>query len=170
MLDLWQAATGRAYAVLNDVLTSNPDAAGRLRGIIAAAEDESRARVLGDRLDQFLEESERLVPAAALSLAEQDYAAFGTLVDRSQALAERCLGNQVTQTIALARSARRHGAIAASAFGAGFGGSVWALVATRDAPGFLDRWSASYRQAFPDTARQSTFFLTRPGPAALRIE
>jgi galactokinase len=170
MLDLWHSATGRAHAVLGDVLASDADAAGRLREIIRDNEDESRARTLGDRLDQFIEESERLVPAAALSLAEQDYAAFGTLADRSQALAERSLGNQITETIALARSARRHGAIAASAFGAGFGGSVWALVAAGDASTFVDRWAASYQQAFPDAATQSKFFLTRPGPAALLID
>ena len=60
-------------------------------------------------------------------------AAFGDLVDRSQQLAERRLGNQVPETIELARSARELGARAASAFGAGFGGSVWALVSRADA-------------------------------------
>ena len=56
-----------------------------------------------------------------------DLDAFGALVDRSQALAESLLGNQVLQTIHLASSARQLGAVAASAFGAGFGGSVSAL-------------------------------------------
>ncbi len=50
------------------------------------------------------------------------------MAERSQEAAERWLGNQIPETIALARLARHVGATAASAFGAGFGGSVWALV------------------------------------------
>ena len=46
----------------------------------------------------------------------------------SQAEAETLLGNQVPETIALARAARELGAFAVVRFGAGFGGSVWALV------------------------------------------
>ena len=44
----------------------------------------------------------------------------GSLVDRSMALATTALGNQVPETIYLARRARELGAVAASAFGAGF--------------------------------------------------
>jgi galactokinase len=44
---------------------------------------------------------------------------LGVLVDRSQAMAESILRNQVPETIHLARSARELGAVAASAFGAG---------------------------------------------------
>jgi len=57
-----------------------------------------------------------------------DGAALGGLVDRSQELTTTHLRNQVPETIFLAKAAREEGAIAASAFGAGFGGSVWALV------------------------------------------
>ena len=46
---------------------------------------------------------------------------------RSQESAERLLGNQVPETAVLVASARAFGAFASSAFGAGFGGSVWAL-------------------------------------------
>jgi len=58
---------------------------------------------------------------------------IGVLIDRSQDGAERLLGNQVPETIALARLARDLGAVAASAFGAGFGGSVgqWSTMIAR---------------------------------------
>jgi len=85
-------------------------------------------------------------------------------------LAERGLGNQVPETIELARSARRLGAIAASAFGAGFGGSVWALVPATDAARFADEWAAVYRRQFQDAAERAAFLVTRPGPAALRVD
>jgi galactokinase len=42
--------------------------------------------------------------------------------------------------MALARAAREHGALAASSFGAGFGGSVWALVDRDAADDFATRW------------------------------
>ena len=58
-----------------------------------------------------------------------------TLVDRVAASwPSELLENQVPQTIGLARSARQCGAAAASAFGAGFGGSVWALVGAARPP------------------------------------
>src|SRR6185436_4179336 len=102
-----------------------------------------------DRFDQFLEESERLIPSAMGQLEARDYAAFGAIVDRSQALAETLLGNQIPETIALAAFARQQGASAASSFGAGFGGSVWALVRVEEATAFIDRWSRRYADRFP---------------------
>lgn len=72
----------------------------------------------------------------------------------------------MAETIALARTAREHGAIAASAFGAGFGGSVWALVTEREAPAFTERWASAYRTQFPGAAPGAVFLTTRPGAAA----
>ena len=61
------------------------------------------------------------------------------------------------------------GAEAASAFGAGFGGSVWAMVAAGSADEFGQRWADSYRQAHPETAEQASFFLTGAGLAAFAL-
>ena len=72
--------------------------------------------------------------------------------------------NQVPETIWLAKEARRLGAIAGSAFGAGFGGSVWALVASESAAEFARRWQQAY-EASPFPARVSSqFFVTAAGP------
>ena len=57
-------------------------------------------------------------------------------------------------------------AVAASAFGAGFGGSVWALVCANTADEFLREWSTKYEKAFADAAGLSSFFVTSAGPAA----
>ena len=76
------------------------------------------------------EESNEIVPRGGDFLANGDMKSFGASVDRSQLLAEKLLGNQTPETVELARSARAIGAAAASAFGAGFGGSVWALVSS----------------------------------------
>ncbi|HLN57685.1 MAG TPA: galactokinase, partial [Thermoanaerobaculia bacterium] len=119
------------------------------------------------RFEQFLLESETIVPAAAEAVATADDAVLGAVVARSQSGAERLLGNQVLETSGLVASARARGAIAASAFGAGFGGSVWALVESDGAQGFRTDWQDDYRRSFPNAAASSEFFATRAGPGRL---
>ena len=121
------------------------------------------------RFEHFFGESEEIVPAAGDALAVGDLPAFGRLVDLSQKLAEGYLGNQVPETVLLTRAARELGAVAASAFGAGFGGSVWALVRRDEAERFLAAWSARYREAFPSRAASASFFLSGAGPAAIEL-
>jgi galactokinase len=169
LLELWREATGRADESLAAAVASAPEAADRLRAIVRERGGGAAAAPLIDRLDQFVEESGVLVPAAVDRLAAGDLPGFGALVDRSHAIAATRLRNQVPETIALAAAARVEGAAAASAFGAGFGGSVWALVRRAEAAPFLERWASSYARVCPDTARRATFFLTRPGPAAARV-
>src|SRR5699024_3127241 len=73
------------------------------------------------------------------------------------------------QTVELARSAAQLGSRTASAFGACFGGSVWALVPTADADGFAAEWRERYLRAdgAPETA---TTLVTRPGAPGRRVE
>lgn len=123
IVERWNAATGERRAVLNDVAAS-PQAIERLRALLADGDAELD---LPGRLDQFLIESNRLIPAAARLIAAGAWDALGPLVDESQMLAETRLKNQVQETIALQRQMRQAGAVASSAFGAGFGGSVWGM-------------------------------------------
>jgi galactokinase len=168
--ELWQRATGRSDTTIGAALEAGPDAAERLRAIIAGADrGAAPTDALLARLDQFIAETREIIPAAADALAAGDLAAFGRAVDRSQVLAERALANQVDETVFLARSARELGAVAASAFGAGFGGSVWALVQEADAARFLDAWRNAYLARFPSRAADARFFTTRAGPPALRV-
>jgi len=60
------------------------------------------------------------------------------------------------------------GAAAASSFGAGWGGSVWALVQKEDANSFARTWLTEYRQRHPDHA--STAFVSPPSGGARRME
>ncbi len=165
ILDRWRAHSGRQDASLADAIASAPNAVEELRDILRRD-----SQHLIDRFNQFVEESTMLVPAAADALARGDLASFGATVARSQELAEQGLGNQVPETIALVRHARACGALAASAFGAGFGGSVWALVEQATASAFLDQWQNAYAAACPVAAARASFFLTRPGPGAVRVE
>jgi galactokinase len=171
----WRAATGRSDATLGEALASSDDAVDRLREIIRdpavrrAAGDGFDATDLLTRLDQFWIETREIIPSAGDALERGDLASLGELVDRSQRGAELLLGNQVPETFHLARSARVLGAAAASAFGAGFGGSVWALVRRGEAGRFAECWEQSYAESFPGPATRATFFVSTAGPAAMRL-
>ena len=171
LLDLWRRETGRDDPHLAAALGSSPDAAERLKQLAAASsENEFDSRALVARLEHFMLESGEIIPASGDALSAGDLRAFGRLVDRSQQAAEQLLGNQVPETVFLAASARRLGAAAASAFGAGFGGGVWALIKTDGAEDFLASWSDEYRREFPQHVELTRFFTTPAGPAAFRVE
>ena len=174
LIDRWRAATGRDDATLAAVLASSPDALQRLRAIVrdpavGVGEDGFDLTDLVTRLDQFAAEALEIIPAAGDALERGDLHALGELVDRSQRGAEVLLGNQVPETMHLTRSARSLGAGAASAFGAGFGGSVWALVRRDEAERFAACWEEQYLARFPAYVDRATFFVTLAGPAAMTL-
>lgn len=162
----WNAATGRNDLTIADALATGGDAGEQLARLAAAGIEGFDHAYLSPRLAQFREEVEVIVPGVGDALRDRDFATLGALVDRSQRLAEEALGNQVPETILLARSARECGAVAASAFGAGFGGAVWAMVRTDRSSDFLAHWREKYVTAFPARAADAKWLLTRPsGPA-----
>jgi len=152
LLALWNVNNrGPAAVSLSDALASQSDAADRLRDLARRSSlPEWTQMDLQYRLDHFIAEDARILPAVD-AFRRSDAATLTTLADESQRDAEELLFNQVTETIAVARAARKHGAFAATSFGAGFGGSVWALIAADDALTFAHRW---HRDAF----------VARPGP------
>ena len=110
-----------------------------------------------------------IIPAASDALDRGSLTEFGMVVDHSMRLAESNLGNQVPETVTLQRSARELGAVAASAFGAGFGGAVWALVREDGADAFLAQWSERYAKKHRKVSREAVFFLSRAGPHAYQF-
>jgi galactokinase len=118
------------------------------------------ALMRGDRLRHFVAEDARVIEAAD-AFAAGDIARIGRLAAESQRDADALLGNQVPETRALVALALNAGSAAASSFGAGWGGSVWALVRERESAAFLDRWLATYRDRFPGL--ESAGFLSPPG-------
>jgi galactokinase len=147
LLELWNGSQPRAVSLGAALASASLET---MRAIVrGSAIAQWPADVLERRLEHFIREDRR-VPEAVDAFGAADAARLSALAAASQAEAESLLGNQVPETIALARSARELGALAACSFGAGFGGSVWALV-DRDAEGFARRWH--------DGA-----FVARPGP------
>lgn len=156
IVKIWNEARQRSDANIGQALRSN-----------AVARDELMRLVSGDaaltqRLEQFLVESEDLIPAAASALSSGALEHFGHLVDVSQRGADEGLGNQIPQSRHLTASARRLGAHAASAFGAGYGGSVWALVPQSEADAFAVDWLGDYQRAFPEHVEAASVLITKP--------
>uniref|UniRef100_A0A7S4T293 Galactokinase n=1 Tax=Alexandrium monilatum TaxID=311494 RepID=A0A7S4T293_9DINO len=140
------------------------------------------------RFGQFFEESERIVPGMAAAFATRDYANLGSLADRSHEATVSELQNTVPETAWLPRWARRATiggpalagapaepgtvALAASAFGAGFGGSCWALVRAAEAERFRDAWRRAYEAEFPAEGGgglEREFFVVPPCPGAFAL-
>ena len=170
LLRSWNAATARTDATLADAIASEPDASDRLARLAAMGAEEFDGRYLGPRFAQFREEVEIIVPAAADALRDSDFTKLASLVDRSMAMATTALVNQVPETIYLARRARELGAVAASAFGAGFGGAVWAMIPASDADAFVARWRTGYVTSFPRREPHTEWLVTRPGGPARTLD
>ena len=91
-------------------------------------------------------------------------------VDASQRLTESHLRNTLDETEWLPQTARRLGCLAASAFGAGLGGSVWAVARAADADALCAQWEAEYAAAYPGRRQQARFFvMSTPGPGARSV-
>jgi galactokinase len=170
ILSAWRSNTGVDTKTLAAASTSSADAPQRIRSILRNSQAEGfDSACLLHRFEQFYLESETIIPKAVDALRVADLVAFGKLVEQSQQAAEQLLGNQVPETIALAGTARSLGAYAASAFGAGFGGSVWALASCAEADAFSKAWKADYEARFPQAAGESQFFITAAGPPVTQL-
>jgi galactokinase len=139
LLDAWNRDGGRAVS-LAEALRTGEGAAERLKALAdRAATADAPASWLRDRLDHFIREDGRILPALT-AFAQRDAGTLGELAKGSQSDAESLLGNQVPATSSLAATARERGAFASCGFGAGFGGAVWALVETAQAEAFATQW------------------------------
>ncbi|HYW33143.1 MAG TPA: galactokinase family protein [Gemmatimonas sp.] len=175
LVHLWNQQGGSARTLANvfEQASGVPDPAAVPDVLLALAkaggDDEFSGDHLQRRLRQFHDETYRLVPGAADALARGALADFGSLVAASQLGAERALENQITETVSLVRLARELGAVASSAFGAGFGGSVWAMVPTADADRFANSWRDRYGEAHRGPGRRAQFFSTEPSAPAFEL-
>ncbi|MDO5066805.1 MAG: galactokinase family protein [Propionibacteriaceae bacterium] len=163
IVEAWNDATGDEAVTIGDVLAGDEDAWEGIHAVVAHDEE------LTARLRAFLTESEELIPAAVAALSEGDLDRFGELAERSQHNAEVNLGNQIPETMRMQRLARELGAKAAASFGAGFGGSVWALVPVEEADVFATTWLERYVAEFPKLKDRASTLVTRPGAPARRL-
>ena len=176
LTDAWKAQQGggpRSLANVFEEAAGNADPQEVPPALLElarkAADAEFSASHLEGRLHQFHDETYRFVPRAADALARGALEEFGEIVAGSQGGAERALENQIPETVNLVRFAKELGAVAASAFGAGFGGSVWAMVHAEGAEQFMSQWRDRYAAAHKSAGRRSQFFATEPSAPAFEL-
>lgn len=170
ILEVWRIKSGETLSTLHAAVRSEELRQQISVALLLSTNPEFSSQILLDRFSQFVLESETIIPAAGAALEQGDLSALGALVDQSQYAAEKQLGNQIPETIELARLARELGAHAASSFGAGFGGSVWAMVDRKEADQFCKCWKEKYRAQFRGPSdERSQFFITAPGSGLLKL-
>jgi len=162
LLELWNgqsalpAGSLRAALKMETTERLDWDRVGRLQQLIIQSNSTRQAQeLLVYRLLHFVREDFRTVESVD-AFQRGDQSRIGQLAADSQSDAEIFLGNQIAETIALAASGRKLGAFASRSFGAGFGGSVWALVDSDRADEFARRWT-------PDA------FVAMPGPPLVQL-
>lgn len=159
LLARWNAAQRRDDASLAAALASGPGARLALDLLVNAS---SEAPVLAARLTQFQREIDVVVPGALAAFRSADALALRRWAVESQQGAETALRNQVPETMFLARAALAAGAHASSAFGAGFGGAVWAICDAADAEAVRERWRRLYVSSYPLRASKSEWLRLQP--------
>ncbi len=119
---------------------------------------------LAERVRQFICEDRVFIPRAVEALRRRDLHAFGETLSESHRRSAEWLWNIVPEIDFLQDSALKAGAAGASGFGAGFGGSIVAVIRTDGAGELLAAWKEGYARRFPDRAREAVFFAAHPGP------
>jgi len=165
-VDLLNQSFGTNYATLREAVDHG--AGLRLKGTAWLRTLDSvpgnRAAGLADRVRQFILEDRSYLPQAVAALRERDLRAFGEILSASHRASRKYLWNIAPEIDALARSALRLGAAGASGFGAGFGGSIVAVVPAERAESFAAKWRERYIARFPGRAKEAAFFIASPGP------
>ncbi len=108
------------------------------------------------------------IPKAWSGLANGDEKIFSEAAFHSHAAAAELLANQIQETNRLVDIARKLGSMGASAFGAGFGGAVWAIFPEDVVDEKIPAWESEYRSEFPH--HNSTFFREVPSSGAMEVD
>jgi len=171
LLKMWNENKNTSYADLNSAITSSDFSREELYKIIENSDDKIYSnQQLIERFEHFYSENYEIIPEAIIFFNENSIQKFAKAVDRSQKLTSELLKNQVEQTEFLTKSAKISGAVTASSFGAGFGGSVWSLVNHNKLSEFIENWKTSYQEKYPEEFSKSEFFTINAGPAAFKLD
>jgi len=151
----YNAARGTRYKYAGQMLDVSP-------AEFAQAVDNT---ALAERYAHFREQNTDIIPGAVKALRAGDGGAFGKIVSKSHESCKRYLRNISPEIDALARCALECGAFGASGFGAGFGGSAYAVIHRSDAKDFIQRLERAYlAQCTPPSP--PIFFVCEPSAGA----
>lgn len=155
---------GTHHPTLREVVDHQPKPGGDDWLPALDGNDEGLAPNLAGRVRQFILEDRTHVPGAIEALKTRNLARFGELLTGSHVASKNDLWNIVPEIDYLAQSACELGAAGASGFGAGFGGSIFAVTTVDRADALRDAWGKGYRRKFPERAGESDFFIAQPSP------
>ena len=130
---------------------------------VARLGDDGPAIDLPGRVRQFLLEERQTTPRAIGALLWRDLPRFGAAVTSSHRASRRLLWNIAPEVDFLQKSALGLGAAGASGFGAGFGGSIFAVIEAEKAAEFVEAWRTEYARSHPERRKEAAFFVTSPG-------
>jgi galactokinase len=162
---------GTALRNLGEIVGHNrdrPDA--RLLQNIERSDPEHTHLDLAGRVRHFLLEEGRYIPGAIRGLLRRDAEVFGAALTSSHRASKRYLWNIAPEIDHLQHSAVSLGVSGATGFGAGFGGSIVAVLPAARAERFTQQWEEAYARRYPKAAREARFFRTAPGPGIMLWE
>jgi galactokinase len=160
----FNALAGTRLSSLRDVVNYEPKPGGsRWLAALARAPGDASPD-LPARVRQFMLEDGMHIPGALDALRAADLRAFGRLVSASHRASKKYLWNIVPEIDFLRSSACRLGAAGASGFGAGFGGSIYAVTTVDRAEELIVNWRERYAARYPRLAAEAAFFIAQPGP------
>jgi len=150
-------ANGTEYTLLRDFF---PETSFRER--TEAAMDQLKSdKSLFTRAYQFFRERE-IIFEAVECLKESKMETYGRLINESHDLSREYLKNIADEVDYLQQIANEIGALGATGFGGGFGGSCYALVQVSQAEDFMDQWSEKYIEQFPQYRGLTQFDMYPP--------
>lgn len=168
-VDAFNHLYGKKLRNLGEVeAETRKDGAGSWLEKLGGATQGDKGLDLPGRIRQFLLEERDTTPQAIHGLLWRDLSLFGGAVSASHEASGRLLWNIVPEVDFLQKSALALGAAGASGFGAGFGGSVFAVIGAGEAARFTAAWRREYDSRYPERRREAAFFVTSPG-SGIRI-
>jgi galactokinase len=114
-----------------------------------------------ERSYQFFRERE-IIFEAVECLKESRMEAYGRLINESHDLSRKYLKNIASEVDYLQQSANELGALGATGFGGGFGGSCYAVIQESRVENFIVQWSENYHERFPRYRGLTQFDLYPP--------
>jgi galactokinase len=111
---------------------------------------------LAERAFQFYREQDIIYRGVSF-LRQKNLAGYGKLINQSHDLSRKYLKNIVPEVDFLQKSANELGALGATGFGAGFGGSCYAVIRASDHDVFLEGWRREYTRMYPHFEMQAQF-------------
>lgn len=162
VIDAWNEKNGKSVPHLGDLIRSEDFKADDLRDFL----QDRGAESLLKRFEHFHLEETELIPGAVDAFKRNDQADIAKFISHSASAADELLDNQVDETRYLVNSAVTAGALCASPFGAGFGGSVYAIVKRSRADTIAGRWLADYLKEFPGHEQKAEVFVDEPRAGA----